>query len=114
MPNVKTTALQLDIVERWVQGMSTRDICEELKCSAETVRLVKKREDLKEIFYARQREQVIDLIPLAIRRLKDILRDPDTQATAAVGAIKEVFERAHLSELTDNADREIKITVTYE
>ena len=114
MSEKRTTALQLDILDLWVQGWTTSAICDELKCSAETVRLVKKREDLKQMFFERQREQVIDLIPLAVKRLRDIIRDPDTQATAAVGAIKEVFERAHLSELTDNADKEIKITVTYE
>ena len=103
----------MDILDLWVQGLSTREICSKLNCSDETVRLVRKNEELKKIYYDRQREQVIELIPLAIKRLREILRDDEVQATAQIAAVREVFERAHL-ELTDNIDKEIKITVSYE
>jgi orotate phosphoribosyltransferase-like protein len=108
------TVLQLNIVDLWVQGFSTKEICDKLQCSDETVRLVRKNDELKQIYFDRQREQVIDLIPLAVKRLKNILRDDDVQATAQIAAVREVFERAHLSELTDKTDNEIKITVSYE
>lgn len=110
----RLTALQLDIVGAWVAGLSTKEIADKLECSVETVRLAKKNEELKQIYYDRQREQIIELIPLAIKRLKNILRDDDVQATAQIAAVKEVFERSHLKELTDNTDKEIKITVSYE
>jgi orotate phosphoribosyltransferase-like protein len=108
------TVLQMDIVGLWVMGLSTREIANKLDCSDETVRLVKKNDDLKQIYYDRQREQVIDLIPLAVKRLRTILRDDEVQATAQIAAVREVFERARLTELTENADNEIKITVSYE
>ena len=112
--NYKPTVLQMDIVENWVAGLTNKEIAEKLDCSTETVRLAKKNDTLKHIYFDRQREQIIELIPLAIKRLRNILRDDDVQATAQIAAVREVFERAHLSELTDNADKEIKITVSYE
>jgi len=110
----RTTALQLDIVDLWVKGLPTREIADKLNCSMECVRQVKKRDDLKQIYFDRQREQIIELVPLAVKRLRGILEDPYTQATAQIAAIRETFDRAHLSELTDSADKEIKITVNYE
>ena len=110
----RLTALQLDIVDLWVRGLTSREIADKLECSPETVRLTKKRDDIKQIFYNRQREQIIELMPLAVKRLKNILEDGSVQATAQIAAIKEVFERSHFNELTDNSDREIKITVSYE
>jgi len=110
----KITTLQMDIVDLWIKGMSTREIADRLDCSMETVRLAKKREDLKQMFYDRQREQIVELIPLAVKRLRGILEDSSVQATAQIAAVKEVFERAHLSELTDGANKEIKISVSYD
>lgn len=110
----KPTVLQMDILDLWVRGLSTKEICGKLDCSDETVRLVKKNEELKKIYYDRQREQVIELIPLAIKRLKNILNDDEVQPNAQIAAVREVFERSHLSELTDSTDSEIKITVSYE
>ena len=108
------TVLQMDIVGLWASGLSTKDIAEKLNCSTETVRGVKKNDDLRQIFYERQSEQIIELVPFAIKRLRHILRDEETQASVAIAAIKEVFDRAHLTELTKTGDSEIKITVAYE
>jgi orotate phosphoribosyltransferase-like protein len=110
----RPTVLQEDIFRLWVQGLCTKDICQQLECSDETVRSVKKNETYKKLFYERQRDQVIELIPIAIRRLKDILHDPDAKEDAQIKAVKEVFDRARLNELTDDPDKEIKITVSYE
>ena len=106
--------LQLNIVKLWADGLSNSEIAEKLACSTETVRSVKKNAELKQLYYERQRDQIVELIPLAIKRLKNILRDDEVQATAQIAAIREVFERSHLKELMDNTDKEIKITVSYE
>jgi uncharacterized protein YjcR len=108
------TVLQFDIVELWVQGLSAKDISAQLNCSVETVRAVKKNEEYKKMYYDRQREQVIDLIPLAIKRLKNLLGDDDVQASVAIAAIKETLDRANLGALMDNSDKDIKIVVSYE
>jgi len=108
------TVLQMDIVGLWANGVNNKGIAETLNCSEETIRKVKKDEELKKIYYERQREQIVELLPIAIKRLRDILRDDCIQATAQIAAIREVFERSHLKELMDNTDKEIKITVSYE
>lgn len=108
------TVLQQDILDLWVQGVSNKEIAERLNCSVESVRNVKKNDDYKQQFYERQAAQIIELIPLAVKRLRDMLKDDDVQASVQIAAIKEVFDRAHLSELTDSTDNEIKITVSYE
>jgi hypothetical protein len=108
------TILQMDIVNLWILGLSVKEIADKLNCSAETVRSVKNNDTYKQIYYDRQREQVVDLLPLAIRRLRDILRDDETQASVSIAAIKEIFDRAHLSELTDNVDKQIQVKISYE
>jgi DNA replication protein DnaD len=109
-----TTKLQLDILDLWVRGLSTREISEQLQCSRETVRLCKKDEKLKQIFFDRQREQIIELVPFAIQRLRHILRDDSVQPSVQISAVREVLERAGLSEITDKVDKDIKIMVSYE
>ena len=115
VPNGKNpTVLQMDIIDKWAQGFKEEDICALLKCSRETVRSVKKSEQLRKIFYERQNAQIVELLPLAVQRLKGLLESNRTQATVLIAAIREVFDRSHLTELMDNTDKDIKITVTYE
>jgi len=108
------TVLQMNILDLWAQGHSNDSIASALNCSVETIRSVKKSEPLKKIFYERQNAQIVDVLPIAIKRLITILRDDDVQAAVHIAAVKEVFDRAHLTELTQIGDKEIKISVTYE
>ena len=108
------TVLQMDIIDLLSQGLSTKEVCAKLDCSPETIRVIKSNSDLKQLFYNRCREQVSNLIPVAIKRLRNILNDDNALATAHLAACKEVLERSHLSELTDNTNTEIKVTVSYE
>ena len=108
------TALHGNIIKLWADGLSNSQIATQLGCSTESVRSVKKNPDYKKLYYERQHEQIVELIPCAISRLRSILKDDTVQATAQIAAVREVFERSHLSELMDNTDKEIKVTVTYE
>jgi len=110
----RLTCLQEEIISGLAAGMSTTEISKELKCSRETVRLVKNSPELKEIYKKRCFEQFGDLVPLAYRRLKGLLTDDDTQGSVVLGACKEVIELSGVKELADNSDREIKIVVFYE
>jgi hypothetical protein len=108
------TVLQLDIVGLWVQGLSTREIADTLNCTPEHVRQVKKNDEFKQIFFERQREAVTELIPFAIKRLKNIIRDDEVSPATHIQAAREIFSMAHLDELTDKPDNEIKVVVVYE
>ena len=108
------TALQGNIIKLWADGLSNAEIATQLNCSTESVRSVKKNPDFKKMYIERQHRQIVELVPFAIKRLRRILTDDTVQATAQIAAVREVFERAHLTELTNNTDKEIKITVSYE
>jgi DNA-binding CsgD family transcriptional regulator len=112
--NQPKTALQGNIIQLWANGLSNAEIAAQLGCSTESVRSVKKNPDYKKLYYERQHEQIVELIPLAVTRLRSILRDDTVQATAAIAAVREVLDRSHLSELMDNTEKEIRITVNYE
>jgi len=104
----------MDIIDLWAQGVSAADTAERLKCSVDTVRSVRNNAEYKRIFYERQNAQIVELLPLAVRRLTDMLKDDSVQAAVQIAAIREVFDRAHLTELLDAGNKDIKITVTYE
>jgi len=108
----RPTVLQMDILDLWVQGYKPREIADQLNCSLEVIRLVKNNESYKKLFAERQRGQIIDLVPLAVKRLRAILQDDAVLPSAQIQAIREVFERANIGELTSNS--EIKISVSYD
>jgi hypothetical protein len=107
------TVLNMDIIELWVQGVSASDTAERLNCSLETVRAVRNNDEFKRIFYERQNAQIVELLPLAVKRLRDMLTGEKVQDSVVIAAIKETFDRAHLTELLDTG-KDIKITVSYE
>jgi len=108
------TVLHMDIIELWAQGVSNKEIAARLKCSTETVIATKQNEVYKKMFYERQNAQIVELVPLAIKRLTEMLKDDRVQASVQIAAIKEVFDRAHLTELLDVGNKDVRITVTYE
>jgi IS30 family transposase len=108
-----TTVLQLRIMELWADGHSVASIASALDCSEETVKNAKKLESVKQAYYERQNAQITELLPMAVKRLRDILRDDDIQASVQIAAIKEVFDRTHLDKLYENVDKEIKISIEY-
>ena len=108
------TVLQMDIIELWAAGVPGADIAAQLGCSVETVNATKKNDTYKRLFYERQNAQIVELLPLAVRRLTEMLKDDTVQAAVQIAAIREVFDRAHLTELLDAGNKDIKITVTYE
>ena len=108
------TVLNMDIIELWAQGIPAAEIAIKLNCSVETVNATKKNEVYKKLFYERQNAQIVELIPLAVKRLTDMLKDDSVQASVQIAAIKEVFDRAHLTELLNTDNKDIKITVSYE
>jgi hypothetical protein len=110
----RPTNLQIDIIHGLAAGMSTKEICAELSCSSETVRLVKNNPELKEIYQKRCYDQFGELVPLAYKRLKDLLNCETTQGSVVIAACREVFEISKVKELADNTDKQINIKVSYE
>jgi hypothetical protein len=108
------TNLQMDIISGLAAGMTSKEICAELSCSSESVRLVKNNPELKALYQKRCFEQFGDLVPLAYRRLKDLLNDESTQGSVVIAACREVFEISKVKELADNTDTQINIKVSYE
>lgn len=108
------TVLQMDIIDLWTQGQSNEEIALRLNCSVQTVKDTKKIDSLKQIFYERQNAQIEELLPLAIKRLTNLLKDDKQMGTVHIAAVREVLDRSHLKELMDNSNKDIKITVTYE
>lgn len=94
--------------------MNNADIAAQLGCSVETVRSVKANDVFKRQFYEQQNAQIVELIPVAVKRLADMIKDDSVQASVHISAVKEVLDRAHLTDLLDNTDKNIKITVSYE
>ena len=110
----RITKLQLDILELWAQGISDKDISEKLECTIETIRNTKKIESLKKMYSERQSDLFVDAVPFAVQELVRIVKSPMQPAMAKIAAAKEIIDRAGLSTLLDNTDKEIKITVSYE
>ncbi|MDR1754261.1 MAG: LuxR C-terminal-related transcriptional regulator [Eubacterium sp.] len=108
------TALHGEIINLWVSGLSNAGIAAQLGCSTETIRNVKKNPDYKQTYFEKQREQITELIPLAVKRLRDILTSNKHNGSTHIAAVREVLERSHLTELTANPDKEIKVTINYE
>ena len=108
------TVLQMDIIDLWVQGMSRKDIADALGCTPKTVDNTKADPELKQLYYERCNKEIESLVPLAISRLRGILESDKTQGSVHVAAVREVLDRSHLKELLDTANKEIKVTVSYE
>ena len=108
------TALQMEIVSRMVQGMGRQEIAKDLGCSLKTVDDTKGDPALKRLYYEKCNEQIEQLLPLALQRLRDILTDNNQQGSVHVAAVREVLDRSHLKELIDATDKEIKVIVSYE
>lgn len=108
------TALQMNIVEALAGGKSRKEIAADLKCSLKTVDDVKADPDLRQLYYQKCNDQIEQLLPLALRRLKDILDNDKAQGSVHIAAIKEVLDRSHLKELTNAGDNKIKVVFSYE
>jgi len=108
------TALQANIIKLWADGLQSKEIAAKLSCSLESVRVVRKTPEFKELCNERRREQVFDGVPLAIKRLLDILRDDSQQGSVHIAAAREILERSQLFKDVGNIDKEIKVTVSYE
>jgi hypothetical protein len=108
------TALQMDIVELMVQGKGRKEIADTLNCGVRTVDDVKADKGLKQLYYERCNQQIEELLPLALRRLKGILTDDKQQGSVHVAAVREVLDRSHLKELLDVTDKQINVVISYE
>lgn len=108
------TALQMNVIELLVQGKSRKDIAAELGCSVKTVDETKGDPELKRLYYEKCNDQIEQLLPLALQRLRGILADDGQQGSVHVAAIREVLDRSHLKDLLDAKDNEIKVVVSYE
>ena len=107
------TALQAQIIRLWADGMKSAEIAAKLSCSIESVRLVRKTPIFKEMCNERRREQVFDGVPLAIKRLLDILRDDSQKGSDHIAAAREILERSRLFDSMDAANKEVKINIEY-
>ncbi|MDR1754220.1 MAG: hypothetical protein LBR74_04855 [Eubacterium sp.] len=112
--NKQPTALQAQIIKLWADGLSSSAIAAHLSCSTESVRLVKKNSDFRKRFFELQRENVAELLPLAISRIKKILQDDDASAAVHASAARDVLERFNVREKDDTAESNINIKVSYE
>lgn len=108
------TALQMNIIQLLVEGKSRQEITEILGCCLKSIDDAKADPELKRIYYERCNDQIEQLVPTAIRRLKGILEDDTQQGSVHVAAVREVLDRSHLKELLDATDTEIKVVVSYE
>lgn len=108
------TALQLNIIELLAEGKSRQEIAEILGCSVQSVSNAKNDDKLKQLYYEKCNDKVEALVPVAIKRLADILADDTQQGSVHVAAVREVLDRSHLKELLDVATKEVKVIVSYE
>ena len=108
------TVKQIQVLELLVQGFSRKEIADKIGCSVKTVDAVKGDPELRQIYYQRCNDQVEQLLPLALRRLKDIITDDKQQGSVHIAAIKEILERSHLRELTDDSNKPINVVISYE
>lgn len=116
MAKKRITSLQLEILQEWANGLKNKEIAEKLECSVEAVVKAKADPDIKKMFYEKQNEQIEELLPLAVKTLGDLLKNPKTMATVKIAAIREVFDRSHLKELLadDEKDHNINLNIKYE
>lgn len=110
----RETALQLDIIEMWVQGKSRQEIADTLGCTLKTVDNVKGDPELKQAFYRKCNAQIEELVPLAVQRLDKLIKDDKQQGSVHISAVREILDRAHLRELTEALTASVEITVRYE
>jgi hypothetical protein len=104
----------MKVAELLMAGKTRREVADELKCSLKTVDAVKSDPDYKQMFYEKYTAQIEQLVPVALVRLRQLLEDDKTQATAQIAAIREVLDRSCLKELLEKVDQEIKVVVSYE
>lgn len=110
----KGTKLQMDIVELLAQGLTRHEIAEQLGCSVGTVSDVRNDPDLKQKYYELCNQQVEQLVPLALKRLKEILENDKANGSVHVAAVREVLDRSHMKELLDATEKKIEVIVSYE
>lgn len=108
------TALQMNVIKLLVEGKSRSEIAKELGCCLKTVDDVKADKDLRQLYYQQCNDAVESLVPLAIRRLKNILENDKQQGSVHIAAVKTVLEQSHLKELLDTTDKNVNITISYE
>ena len=108
------TELQYKIIDLLVEGKKRKEVAEIAGCDIQTVDRIKADPDLRQRYYERCQEAIQDLVPLAIYRLRELLRDDKTQGSVHVAATREVLDRTHLREILENTNKEIKIVVSYE
>lgn len=108
------TELQANILSLWAGGIKPAVIAEQLKCSRNTVYSIMRRKETRKLFYQAQAEGIRDLVPLAIKRLKDVLEDKKTPAPTVVTAAREVLDRARVNEQAGLVENEISVTVVYQ
>jgi len=97
------TIPQLKSIELILQGKTAKQICDELEITPSTLRAWKKNDDFqlairdtrREIIYA-NRQNFTRLLPIAFKRLEDVLKDEDIRAADTIRAIQVVFQGSAL------------------
>lgn len=107
------TILQMDIIAAWADGLSRSETAERLNCSVAAVDKARNDPDLKRLYCERQQAQIESLVPAALKRLTDIINDDTMQGSVHIAAVREVLDRAHLSELLDRQNADIKVEIKY-
>lgn len=114
----RMTALQMEIIASYAQGMKRQEIAAAVGCDIQTVdRLkadMKKDPALMEAYYKRCGDEIESLVPMAIKRLRGIIESDTQQGSVHVAAVREVLDRSYLKELLDATQKEIRIEITYE
>ena len=108
----RTTTLQLDILDAWLQGMNRKDIAAKLGCTTRTVDATKSDPEIKRQYYERCSNILEDLLPLANNKLRELITDPSVQASVQFAAASKVVDRYYIGESSENKD--INIVVSYE
>lgn len=108
------TALQLEIIEKLTDGLSQAATAEQLGCSPKTVCSVYNDPDIKVLYFQRCADKVQGLVPVAIKRLADILADDEVQPSVHIAAVREVLDRANLEQFIEEKKAEpIKVEIEY-
>lgn len=108
----KPTLLQKKIIEYLVNGWKPKDIAIELDCNPVTVYKTKTIPELRQYYNEQCNDKLKDLLPIALKRLQELLEDNTQQGSVHIACIKEILDRSKISELTDT-QKNYNVVVSY-
>ena len=92
--------LEEELLEAGVEGLSgDGDLTEEVA---------------RDLYFEEISAEVLTLLPVALRRLREILENDDEKGTVYMAAIREVFDLSNIAENIEGDEKEIRVEIVYE